>query len=374
MGVEIGIAEALQMISISVMMIPVTYWIIMSYIPEKGVLDGGHMKPRSVTILLPMRNEGKNVVRKLESIVSEVLNKDFTKILVVNSGSDDDTAKVASEFLSNSFQEMDRWEVVSWEEPGKSRAINKAIENLDSEIIVMSDADADVCPGWLEIIIQRLSEGEVGVVSGLEDESFSKYDKFNNFYRSKSNSLRIKESEIDSTPVLEGSIIAWDAEKIGKIRIDENVNADDAQIGLIAIRKGLRSIVDSRITFHDFEKKRRTFGESIRRSQGLSIVLLKNMQLSFFSKRPRSRIAIVNAISLYVIFPWMALIFSINSAFSFYLNPEISLNWPLISILSVIFVSILPSGRSLCTGVAISLISHTQAIIGIRHNIWNPIR
>ena len=52
----------------------------------------------------------------------------------LNSGSDDDTAKVASEFLSNSFQEMDRWEVVSWEEPGKSRAINKAIENLDSEI------------------------------------------------------------------------------------------------------------------------------------------------------------------------------------------------------------------------------------------------
>jgi len=373
-GPVIGISEVLQLVSLSALIIPVIYWIGMSFGSEKIRQNDWQFESRKVTILLPMRNEEKNAIRKLESIVSEISEVDFANLLVIDSGSTDDTAEIASDFLSDVYQEKNQWEVVSWPEPGKSRAINRALANLESEIIVMTDADADVSPGWLEVVLQRLSEKEIGVVSGLENEDFSGVDKFNSYYRTKSNWLRKRESDIDSTPVLEGSIIAWDTEKIGKIQIDERVNADDAQIGMISIRKGFRSIVDRRISFQDFERKKRTIGESIRRSQGLSIVLLKNADLSFFSKRPRARWAILNAISLYVIFPWMALIFSINSVVAFYHSPEISPNWPLFSILSLIAVAFLPSGRALLIGVAISIISHFQAIVGRRHNVWNPVR
>ena len=369
----VGIAEILQVVSLSILLIPVVYWFLMSFQTEKNRHNESKIKSPSITILLPMRNEERNVIRKLESIILEILEVDSASLLVVDSGSEDNTAEIASSFLSNTFQEG-RWEVISWSEPGKSKAINRAVANLESEIIVMTDADANVSPGWLEIIIQRLSDKEIGVVSGLEDGDFSEIDKFNSYYRRKSNWLRIKESEYGSTPVLEGSIIAWDAQKIGKVQVDEGVNADDAQIGMISIRKGFRSIIDSRISFHDFEKKKRSFGESIRRSQGLSIVLLKNADLAFLSRRSGFRWTMINAISLYIIFPWMALIFSINSSVAFYQNPEISLNWPFFSILSVISIAIFPSGRNLLTGVVISLISHFQAIVGKRHNVWNPSR
>ena len=373
-GQAIGISVILQAVSLSILLIPVVYWFLMNFRTEINGHNVSIIKSPSVTILLPMRNEEKNVIRKLESVISEIFEEDNANLLVIDSGSTDNTADIASGFLSDEFEEESRWEVVSWPEPGKSRAINRAVANIESEIVVMTDADADVSPGWLEIIIQRLSEKEIGVVSGLEDEDFSEIDKFNSYYRRKSNWLRIKESEFGSTPVLEGSIIAWDTEKIGKIQIDEGVNADDAQIGMISIRKGFRSIIDRRVSFHDFETKKRGIRESIRRSQGLSIVLLKNADLAFFPKAGGSRLAIINAISLYVIFPWVALIFSINSIIAFYHTPEISLNWPFFSILSVITVAIIPSGRVLLTGVIISLFAHFQAIVGKRYNVWNPSR
>jgi len=370
----IGITVILQAVSLSILLIPVVYWFLMSLRTEINGQNVSKIKSPSVTILLPMRNEEKNVIRKLKSVILEIVEIENANLLVIDSGSTDNTADIASGFLADEFEQESRWEVVSWPEPGKSRAINRAVAKIESKIIVMTDADADVSPGWLEIITQRLSEKEIGVVSGLEDENFSENDRFNSYYRKKSNWLRIKESEFGSTPVLEGSIIAWDTGKIGKIQIDEGVNADDAQIGMISIRKGFRSIIDRRVSFHDFETKKRGFGESVRRSQGLSIVLLKNADLAFFPKGRGSRLPIINAISLYVVFPWASLIFSINSIFAFYNEPEISLNWPFFSILSIIAVATIPSGRVLLTGVIISLISHFQAIVGKRYNVWNPIR
>ena len=102
------------------------------------------------------------------------------------------------------------------------------------------------------------------------------------------------------------------------------MNADDAQIGFISIRKGYRAIVDRRITFRGFEgSPRRTLKESIRRAQGLSMVLIKNSYLALFGPRKNARMAIFNALFLYVIFPWVAFLFTINSVVHSRSTPEL---------------------------------------------------
>ena len=118
---------------------------------------------------------------------------------------------------------------------------------------------------------------------------------FNRYYRSKSNLLRIIESSIDSTPVLEGSIF-WDGKTsaLGSFVIDEGMNADDAQIGFFSIRSGHRSVVDDRLVFRSFDSSNiRTFKESVRRAQGLSLAIMKNADLIVSGGRKKYRIALI---------------------------------------------------------------------------------
>ncbi|MDP6871358.1 MAG: hypothetical protein QGI73_03895, partial [Candidatus Thalassarchaeaceae archaeon] len=193
-------------------------------------------------------------------------------------------------------------------------------------------------------------------------------------YRRKSNWLRINESRLDSSPVLEGSLLAWKTSAVGSFRFDERVNADDAQIGLHSIKSGYRSIVDPRITFEDFENKKRTVAESIRRAQGLSIALMRNSDLAIMRGRRNARSAIFNAIALYIFFPWSALFFVINALIAFSGDPIIGHSWEFYSICSIVVVSMIPQGRSLIIGSTISIIAHMQAMIGRRYNNWEPTR
>ena len=59
----------------------------------------------------------------------------------------------------------------------------------------------------------------------------------------------------------------------------------------------LGAILDERISFGNFEHlPNRTFRESVRRSQGLSIALLRNLaDLAIISHRKKARLAIANA-------------------------------------------------------------------------------
>ena len=220
-----------------------------------------------------------------------------------------------------------------------------------------------------------MEEREIGVVSGIEMENLADYQGFDDYYRGKSNRLRILESGIDSTPVLEGSILAWKASALGSFRLNERMNADDAQIGFISIRRGYRAIVDQRITFRGFEgSPRRTLKESVRRAQGLSIVLIKNSYLAISSPRKSSRMAIFNALFLYIIFPWVAFLFTMNSVVAFSIDSRIGNNWESASIFAILLTLMSRQGRFLGRGVLISIIAHIQAIIGRRYQNWDPVR
>ena len=370
MDVQVTIQFALT----ALMFIPAFYWFKMrKEIPSQDLCLIEEESDQRILVILPMRNEVKNVERKITSIISEILPHKNVFLTIADSSSNDGTSSLAEEILEVSSLEGTRWSVENFGVRGKNVALNGVIDRHEADIFVMSDADAEVSAGWLEVVRSRLSEENIGVVSGVEKENSGSSD-FNSFYRRNSNWLRINESRLDSTPVLEGSILAWKKTAISPFRFDEGANADDAQIGLHSIKSGYRSIVDSRVTFKDFEDKKRTFSESVRRSQGLSIALIRNSRLAVMRQRRSARRAIFNAIVLYVFFPWYALFFVINAFIAFYNNPIIGHSWEFYSVFSVFLVSILPQGRSLIFGSAVSIIAHLQAIAGKRYKNWEPVR
>ena len=66
--------------------------------------------------------------------------------------------------------------------------------------------------------------------------------------------------------------------------------------------------------------------------------------------------------------------FVINAFIAFSNNPIIGHSWEFYSIFSVLLVSIIPQGRSIIFGSAVSIIAHLQAIAGKRYNNWEPVR
>ena len=365
----------LQVAIISLMLIPVLYWFRRSFsIKKHGIIGESYDDSPKISLILPMRNESKNVMRKLESIIPEIIDNENVELIVVDSDSPDETARIAMDFLIGSQLDNSRWNVENVAIVGKSATINFMLEKINSDIIVISDADANVLPGWLEIVTERLSSSDIGVVSGIEVPTNSDSDFFNYFYRRSSNFLRIQESKIDSTPVLEGSLLAWRVDALTDFRLNEKMNADDAQLGFGAIRRGKRSIIDPRISFQGFEREKRSSKELVRRSQGLSLALLKNADLVFFSTRPRVKIAIFNALFLYVLFPWLFLIFSINSMLALVISPTIFNSWGFFSLVLIASILTTKRGRSLIFGIGVSIKAHLQIIKGKRYNSWEPIR
>ena len=228
MGGLFDILSIVQLLISTVVSIPIFYWVKMSLSGSKKVIvkksehHSTDEEPcKKICVILPMRNERINVERKLQSIITEILPYQGTELLVADSDSRDETGELAINFLKESELEFSRWSVEKFDVPGKNYALNRLINIVNADIIVISDADAKVSPGWMEVILNRMSEQEVGVVSGIEKEQ-SIGGGFNRYYRSKSNKLRIWESIRDSTPVLEGSILAW---KTGVLR-DFKLNED----------------------------------------------------------------------------------------------------------------------------------------------------
>ena len=175
---------------------------------------------------------------------------------------------MAKQALEDSALPRARWEVTTTKKPGKSRAVNLILDSTNSDIYVMIDADVAPQVGWLSKLKQGISIDGVGVVSGIESNSYEKNDPRGN-YKSYSDEVRIKQSSIDTTPILEGGLICWRKSALGgEFRLNEDSNADDAQIVFRAIRNGYRTTILENLLFEDLGGQGSNFKRSVRRSQG----------------------------------------------------------------------------------------------------------
>ena len=79
------------------------------------------IRPIPITILLPIKNESKLIESKLQEVIELEYPENLKKILVVDSGSIDNSGKIAEEFLKNKATGID-WKVEMLEKPGKTIA------------------------------------------------------------------------------------------------------------------------------------------------------------------------------------------------------------------------------------------------------------
>jgi len=237
-----------------------------------------------MTILLPVWNEELIIEKKLANLAKQ----DFkVHLLLVDSASDDQTLSKAKTWLEDFPDAFESHKIIAMPtRKGKTAAVALALKELEySEgIIVMTDADATIQPGALERINRWFSNPLIGSVGGTpqREGDFDGESEHREIYTL----LRVGESFHDSTPFLEGSLLAWRAGMVSASDMYLSANADDAQIATAVRLNGLRSIQDPDLRFSDqmplTRKGQRR--QKVRRAQGL-IRLLTRKRRHWFSRR-----------------------------------------------------------------------------------------
>ena len=363
----------LQIVAALALMIPV-YYDLRTRLTPKYTVEPSTMQNEFglVKIILPMRDEASNAREIISAILNEVTEINNCTITVVDSASSDGTGTIAQNVLERSSLDNNRWEVITAKVPGKSHCINLVLDSSDSDVFIMIDADVKLESGWFSKITEAVAPVEIGVASGME-RRFSTGSGNGRTYKSYSNKVRTKQSCIDTTPILEGGLLCWKSDAMGKFRLNETSNADDAQLVLTAIRNGYRTITLPELLFEDLGGSMGGLRRSIRRSQGLSRVLLRNSDLCFKAPRREAKVALRFAISLYLLLPWsLALMFS-NSMIAITLANIHFWSWPMITIIgfgTLFFPRLV--GRLF--GSKLDNLRSMLFIAGIRFPSWNTNR
>jgi cellulose synthase/poly-beta-1,6-N-acetylglucosamine synthase-like glycosyltransferase len=323
-----------------------------------------------------VRNESILIKKKIDELLS--MNLDYTNvsILVVDSCSTDETRSIAEQHLNCHEKKLD-WRVMQVSTPGKSFAVNFALEIIKSDFFVMVDTDAILTRDAISNILRWFSESDVGAVCGKMsiDEIANGVE-----YRRRFNKIRLGESALNSTPIFEGSICAFRTSAIGKSRINSNINADDSQLSMIVRRNGFRAIMDPEVTFTEsnidgnFSSRMR---RSTRRAQGISRTLWANRDLLFFPEKIYRRI-FLSQFYFYLIFPWAVFSSFMMICYSVIWWSNVTLGNPSFGIgLIVIGAPISSSNRfskEFSIGLLSLIMSHILLLAGKRLNSWVPDR
>jgi len=327
----------------------------------------------AVTVFIPARDESLLIEDKLKEILSQDFPNDRIRILVVDSGSIDGTAKIAEEFLEEHAGEIP-WKVIALERPGKSIAVNHALDMIETDFFFMTDVDSILEPDALHSVMEWFQDEKIGAVCG--HHSITGNSPLPAFRR-RFNTLRLGESSIDSTPIFEGSVCAFRMASISPLEIFSDVNADDSQLAIMSRRNGYRAIMDGNVQFTEqlLPNERRS-RRSLRRAQGIIRTLFRNRDLAL-SQGKYGGIYLHN-LYFYLLMPWfvlLALILISSSLLPFLTQSSIAGHEIyLSSVLLLCAFSFTRATREFIFGITCLLGAQVLLIIGVRLDIWKPHR
>ena len=134
-------------------------------IPEKGIRKNYDIKP-TVTVMIVAHNEEKVIREKLENVIRNDYPADKIDYLVTSDYSTDRTNEIVRQFISEHPDLRIRlYEAV--EHKGKTNAQNEAQKLVESEILVMTDANAMFAENTItELAACFPSESKVAYVTG----------------------------------------------------------------------------------------------------------------------------------------------------------------------------------------------------------------
>ncbi len=119
----------------------------------------------TVTILVPAHNEEKVIADALTALLKQDYPPELFRIIPLNDRSTDQTKMIIDGFALNYPDRIFPFHRNSGK-PGKSAALKDACENIQSDIIIVFDADYIPAPKLLRNLVTPFLDPEVGAVMG----------------------------------------------------------------------------------------------------------------------------------------------------------------------------------------------------------------
>ncbi len=125
----------------------------------------GQQEVPSVTLIISAYNEAAVIRERLENTLSLDYPPERLQIMVVSDASEDDTDEIVREFASRD----PRIRLLRQEQRcGKSAGLNRAVAEVESDLLVFSDANAMYEPAALKELVRPFSDPDVGYVVGAQ--------------------------------------------------------------------------------------------------------------------------------------------------------------------------------------------------------------
>jgi len=111
----------------------------------------------SVSVVVPAFNSQETIAGCIESLLNLQYPREKLEIIIVDNGSSDDTAAIASSYPVR---------VLSEEQRGAAAARNRGIREAGGEYVAFTDSDCHVAPDWLTRLVRTAEENKSDAVGG----------------------------------------------------------------------------------------------------------------------------------------------------------------------------------------------------------------
>jgi cellulose synthase/poly-beta-1,6-N-acetylglucosamine synthase-like glycosyltransferase len=163
----------------------------------------------TVSLIVPTYNESKVILNKLNNILDLEYPREKLQVVVVDSASEDDTCLIVQKFLEKHKGTLEISLIPLKQRLGKASALNDVWSSCTGEIAVITDADCLLDKNAIHALVQPFGDNRVGVVTGshvIVNPGEFATKEIEQSYRSIFNVLRLGESYLDSTIIVNGQL------------------------------------------------------------------------------------------------------------------------------------------------------------------------
>ena len=218
---------------------PIALWILSRTFGRDSVPRPSGVKLSSIALLIAAYNEADVIAERVRNALAMDYPVEKLRIVVASDGSSDATADVVRTFADRNVQLLDYKQ-----RRGKASVLNSAMAEIETEIVLLSDANTDIAPDAARNLVRWFSDPNVGVVCGRlvlidaetgrnADGLYWRYETF----------LKKAEARLGALLGSNGAIYAIRRDQY--VPIPANTIVDDFVIPLLAkLKSGCRIVYD----------------------------------------------------------------------------------------------------------------------------------